>query len=227
MPPCFGRTLGTIAALMLLATVSLAQAATPDASRNVLRYEGGSLTMNLDGGLCEITLHGEINPAMVRQLSHILNEIEKSNCHRKRLTLHSSHGVVNSAITIGAMLRNRDFDTRIADGSVCQTPCALVFLSGRERLFATGSLPARIALHPIPPDRDFSANACRSELTRNQALTLSRYLRAMLPDRVATATFNKIGSADCRRIEMIGVQEAMALGIATGSWLQQARMQSY
>ncbi|MBW7861377.1 MAG: hypothetical protein KJZ96_04115 [Rhodocyclaceae bacterium] len=227
MLPRLGRTLGTIAALLVLATASPARAASPDANHDILRYEGGSLALNIDRGLCEITLRGEINPAMVRQLSHVLTGIEKSDCHRKRLTLHSSHGVVNSAITVGAMLRNRDFDTRIADGSVCQTPCALVFLSGRERLFATGSLPARIALHPIPPDRDFSANACRSELTRNQALTLSRYLRAMLPDRVATATFNKIGSADCRRIEMIGVQEAMALGIATGSWLQQARMQSY
>ncbi|MBI1907144.1 MAG: hypothetical protein HYS20_13065 [Rhodocyclales bacterium] len=199
--------------LLIASTASAAQQAAPVAE--TLHYDGGRLALTRGGGDCAITLHGDINPNAVRQLTVALSELDKSECARKSLSLNASQGTVNAAITVGAMLRNRGYDTRIEDGSLCLTPCALVFMSGRERHLSGGAYPARIGFQQLPPDRDFGAHQCQTEPTRNQSLTLSRYLRAMLPSSTATAILNKIGAADCNKIQFVGTHEALTLGLAT------------
>lgn len=202
--------------LTLLLVATTASAARPGAPvSETLHYDGGRLTVSQSGDDCAITLHGDINPSAVRQLTIAFSELDKARCERKSLSLNASQGAVNAAITVGAMLRNRGYDTRIEDGSLCLTPCALVFMSGRERHLSGGAFPARIGFQQLPSDRDFGANLCQTEPTRNQSLTLSRYLRAMLPSASATAILNKIGGADCNKIQFVGTREALTLGLAT------------
>jgi hypothetical protein len=205
-------------AVGLMAAIASIATAAPQAApvSETLHYDGGRLALTQGGGDCAITLHGDINPSAVRQLIMAFSELDRSNCLRKSLSLNASRGAVNAAITVGAMLRNRGYDTRIEDGSLCLTPCALVFMSGRERLLSGGAFPARIGFQQLPPDRDFGTRLCQTEPTRNQSLTLSRYLRAMLPSASATAILNKIGGADCNKIQFVGTREALTLGLATG-----------
>lgn len=201
---------------LMLAAVTASAAPRGAPVFETMPYDGGRLTVSQSGLDCAITLHGDINPNAVRQLSVALSELDKTPCERKSLSLNANRGAVNAAITVGAMLRNRGYDTRLEDGSLCLTPCALVFMSGRERHLSDGASPARIGFQQLPPDRDFGANLCQTEPTRNQSLTLSRYLRAMLPSPTATAILNKIGAADCNKIQFVGTREALTLGLATG-----------
>lgn len=202
--------------LALTLFVTAASAAPQSAPvSETMHYNGGRLVISQNGSDCAITLHGNINPSAVRQLSVAFSELDKPECVHKSFSLNANQGAVNAAITVGAMLRNRGYNTRLEDGSLCLTPCALVFMSGHERHLSDGTFPARIGFQQLPPDHDFGRRQCQSEPTRNQSLTLSRYLRAMLPSASATAIFNKIGAADCNKIQFVGTREALTLGLAT------------
>ena len=69
----------------------------------------------------------------------------------------------------------------------------------------------------IPPDHDFGHQTCKSEPSRAQQLTLTRYLRAMLPEPTATAVYQKLLAADCRTADAYGTAEALAMGLATAT----------
>jgi hypothetical protein len=115
------------------------------------------------------------------------------------------------------MLKNRNYDTQVQHGTTCLTPCLLVFAAGRQRVLPESSPPARIGFQQIPPDQDFGHRVCESELSYYQSLSLTRYLRAMLPAPTATAVFQKLKAADCQRTDYFGLPEALAIGLATGA----------
>jgi hypothetical protein len=180
-----------------------------------LPYEGGTLSLGQQGERCEVALKGAINPDTVRKLSVLLADLDKRGCSRREAALDAGEGSVNAAITLGSMLRNRNFDTVVAEGSACRTACALVFAAGRERILPGNSAAPRIGFAQIPPDQDFGRNTCETELNRAQTLTLGRYLRAMLPAPAADATFQQLASADCRNVRYVSASEALAMGLAT------------
>ena len=57
---------------------------------------------------------------------------------------------------------------------------------------------ARAVLERVPADTDFGSSRCEAEISRAQALTLTRYLRAMLPPATAEAVFHVMAQADCK-----------------------------
>ncbi len=187
------------------------------AGLSVHRFEGGRIDVDTRTPACRITLHGTLHLGTIQRLNTALAEVEQAGCTSKLAQLNADTGSVSEAITIGAMLRNRDYSTQVQTGNTCLTPCLLVFAAGRERILPTSNPPARIGYSQIPPDRDFGLRQCETELSRNQTLTLTRYLRAMLPANTATAVYQKLLAADCKDTAFHGPAEAMALGLATGT----------
>lgn len=178
-------------------------------------YTGGELRLRTQSGECVLELRGEIQAAALRQMHQALQAVDLSGCGRKTLVLHASRGVLGDAITAGAMLRNRGYATQVAAGTVCDTPCLMVFAAGVERWMPVAPQPARIAFSQIPPDADFGRQVCETQWSRGQQLTLARYLRAMLPSPTATAVYQKLEAATCRETEMYGPQQALSMGLAT------------
>lgn len=166
-------------------------------------------------GNCHIRLRGPLDEYTARGLRHVMGELEPSACRSKRVLLDLEGGQVGSALTVGAIIKNRGYDTQVQPGTTCLTPCLLVFAAGRQRIQLPSVPPTRIGFSQIPPDEDFGRRVCETELTSAQALTLTRYLRAMLPVPTATAVFDKLKAATCRHTEYLGPAEAMALGLAT------------
>lgn len=180
-------------------------------------YVGGTLELNTVSTDCRLLLTGEINQDALRRLGPVLQAAERASCRNKRLVLSVTQGVVGDAVTLGAMLRNRHYDTEVAAGSSCDTPCLLVFSAGLERVMPASPATTRLAFTQIPPDGDFGQGVCQTELSRGQELTLTRYLRAMLPAHTATAVYQKLLASDCRHTERYSATQAMALGLATGT----------
>lgn len=186
----------------------------PQASAGTrLAYSGGSLLVSRSGANCQIRIEGEINGNTGTRLHAAFAELDKSPCRDKAVVLAVNHGEVGSAITVGSMLRNRDFRTRVAAGSACLTPCWLVFVGGVERGMEPG---ARLGFSQVPPDEDPGRRRCETELSRGQALTLTRYLRAMLPPAPASALFQRVAVADCRSTVYWNAAEAQANGVLGG-----------
>ena len=194
---------------------------TPAADRNLgprtFVYDGGQVTVESSRSPCRLTLRGSIHNGTVKRMGQALGEVEKAGCGAKELVLDGSDGVIGDAITLGAMLKNRGYQTALQPGSQCGTPCLLVFAAGRERLVPEAPRPAQLAFTQIPPDQDFGRGVCETELTPGQAQTLTRYLRAMLPPATAQAVYQRLLAADCRTTARLGPAEALALGLATAT----------
>lgn len=180
-------------------------------------YEGGTLVTDTRTAACSITLNGEIHTGTVRRMTPALQDLDTPHCQSKRLVLNAGPALLGDAVTLGAMLRNRGFGTEVQAGSACDTPCLLVFAAGQRRILPEAPVPARIAFSPLPPDRDFGHQTCQSEPSRAQQLTVTRYLRAMLPSATATAVYQKLLAADCRHTDVYGPAEALAMGLATAT----------
>lgn len=191
--------------------------AAPPAARQAYPYEGGRIETDTRGGACVLTLMGQWNAAASRRLIGALQVIEAAGCRSKQALLQIDGGVVNEAITAGSSLRNRGYDTRLPADARCGTACLMVFAAGRERLMAAGDRPARVGFEQLPPDQDFGRGSCETELNRAQELTLTRYLRAVLPAASASAVYQKLIEADCRSVAYYGPAESRAIGLATAT----------
>lgn len=182
-----------------------------------LGFDGGSIDISTVGGNCRVTLHGDIQNAAVRQMGVAFDTVEQSACRNKTLVLDNGGGWLGDAITLGAMARNRGYGTEVKAGSTCYTPCLLVFAAGQNRVLPDAPVPARLGFSQIPPDQDFGQRQCKTELTQGQHLTLTRYLKAMLPSSTATAVYQKLLAATCDHTDAYGPAEALAMGLATST----------
>lgn len=228
MKPFFTRAsqLATAAALVWLAGCSTplppagAPAAEPAGGRRAATsytFDGGRIEVATSGQACQVTLTGEIHDATVRRMDQAMQQVAQARCQEKWLVLNVSNGLLGDAITLGSMARNRGYDTQIQAGTTCNTPCLLAFAAGRTRIMPASPAPARIAFSQIPPDQDFGRTVCETELSRAQQLTLTRYLRAMLPSNTATTVFQKLQAATCRNTDVYGPDQALVIGLATGT----------
>lgn len=188
---------------------------TVSTSRHFVHATGAWLARQ-EAGTCTLDLRGPIDAAAVRQAREAFQWVEQANCRRTTLYVNGRQGQVNEAVTLGAMVRNRQYQTALASGSECGTVCMLVFAAGTQRWMAQQPTPAQIVVTQIPPDQDFGQRVCQTELSRGQQLTLLRYLRAMLPEPSALTIYRKLETADCRTADRYGPMQAQAIGLATG-----------
>ena len=186
-------------------------------SLHTIGFDGGSLLVDTRATACRITLSGAIHEDTVRRMHSAMQRIEAAHCTQRLLQLETGAAQVGSAITLGAMLRNRRFDTLVPAGRVCDTPCLLVFAAGIQRTLAHGAQPAQLAITQLPPDADFGQRSCRSEPNAAQQLTLARYLNAMLPEPTSSTVLRQVLAADCNGSARLGPEQALALGLATST----------
>ncbi|AKU10917.1 hypothetical protein AzCIB_1012 [Azoarcus sp. CIB] len=204
--------LAAVATGLVVAACGVAPTVERDAKAEHFPYQGGEVAATQRGADCELTLRGTLTPAAVSALRLASDALAKRSCQGKTVVLDLADGSVGAAITVGSMLRNRGFDTRIAAGSTCHTPCLLVFAAGTRREIAPN---ARLGFTQIPPDEDFGRTNCETELDNRQMLNLARYLRAMLPTLTADYMLQQIRATDCRNVRALPASDAVTAGLAT------------
>lgn len=222
--PTFSRTIFLVGFTVLIAACTTPPGEPSTNARagaaggtSSLSFPGGTINVDTRGAGCQITLNGELHDASVRRMDQAMQQVAQARCRDRLLVLNVSNGLLGDAITLGSMARNRGYDTQVQARTTCNTPCLLVFAAGRNRTMPTGPAPARIAFSQIPPDQDFGRTLCETELSRAQQLTLTRYLRAMLPSNTATTVYQKIQAATCRNTDVYGPDQALVIGLATGT----------
>ena len=187
-------------------------------------FDGGQIEASHRSGVCRVVLRGVPSPGATQQMRPALAALEQTRCDVRVAVLDSGsrpaqtsadHGNLGDAVTLGAMLRNRAFQTEVQPGTRCHTPCLLVFAAGGVRTMpAAATPPTQLGFSQITPDQDFGRNVCATELSRAQQLTLTRYLRAMLPPDVALDVLRRLETADCRSTVYLSGPQALAMGLA-------------
>ena len=64
---------------------------------------------------------------------------------------------------------------------------------------------------------DFGSSRCEAEISRAQAQTLARYLRAMLPPDTVLDVLRRLETADCRSTVYLNGPQALAMGLGWAS----------
>jgi hypothetical protein len=100
------------------------------------------LTIALEAG-GELTLTGTIEPGSAARFAA---EVEARGEYVKTVTFDSPGGSVTDAVTIGELIHERGFATRVAAGKICASSCPLAFAGGRERQATEASA---IGVHQI------------------------------------------------------------------------------
>lgn len=177
--------------------------------------ERGDMQAAQRGKDCELTVQGVLEPSAVTALTLASDNLAKRSCRSKWAVLDIADGSVGTAFTVGSMLRNRGFNTRIKPGSTCLTTCLLVFAAGKEREIPGGPTAPRLGFSQIRPDDDFGAVSCQTELDNRQTLQIARYLRAMLPALTADYMLQEIRRTDCRGVRELSAGDAVTSGLAT------------
>ncbi|MCU0932049.1 MAG: hypothetical protein MUE43_09655 [Serpentinimonas sp.] len=228
--PAWLRRLGLAAGALALAGCAAVPPETPasvargaDFSRT-FSFDGGQIEASSRSGICRVVLRGVPSPGATQQMRPALAALEQARCDVRVAVLDSGsrpaetradHGILGDAVTLGAMLRNRGFQTEVQPGTRCHTPCLLVFAAGEVRTMPAAATPStQLGFSQITPDHDFGRNVCATELSRAQQLTLTRYLRAMLPPDTALDVLRRLETADCRSTVYLSGPQALATGLA-------------
>lgn len=99
-----------------------------------------SVTLGSEGVL---KLTGTIEAGTAALLT---SEIEKIGEYVKTVSLDSPGGFLQSALTMGTLIREKGYDTIIENGALCASACPLIFASGTSR---TVDEKASLGLHQI------------------------------------------------------------------------------
>lgn len=104
-------------------------------------------------------------------------QIEQVGEYVETISLDSPGGFLESALTIGASIRESGFKTEIAEGALCASACPLMFAGGVERVIAAQSA---FGLHQIYSS-DQSQISSAQAMAGAQATTarITRYLDEM------------------------------------------------
>lgn len=105
-------------------------------------------------------------------------EIEKRGGYVKTVVLHSPGGSVQDALKIGRLIRERNYNTEVADGRYCASSCPLIFAGGVER---TAGPKAAIGVHQVSA-LTASRNATMADgmsSAQRVSAEVQRYLRDM------------------------------------------------
>jgi hypothetical protein len=177
------------------------------------RFDQGVLTLAREGGRCEVTINGVLTQDAIRKLRLVLDAMDTQNCARPVARLQIEDGGLNSAITVGSMLRNRRFDTVIDAHHGCRTACLLVFASGIERV-------APITLNnagftALAGETPSGALVCINPPTREQSSAVRRYMQAMLDSGATEAVLTELTAARCEAPRDLSAETLRTLGLAT------------
>ncbi len=178
-------------------------------------YDGGVISWPNPSNPCVLQISGQVHDGTLQKARVAAQTVESAKCPTPTARLKLSQARLGDAVTLGAILKNRNFSTELTPGAVCDSLCLLVFSAGRERWLPAANA-AKLSITQVPPDADFGHQVCESEWSAGQRTTLTRYLRAMLPNNTAAEMLQKMQASNCKTTETLLPSQAVGMGLATG-----------
>ena len=118
---------------------------------------------------------GFIDPGSAERFA---DEVAKRGAYVKTVVLHSPGGSVQDAIRIGRLIRAKNFNTEVEDGSYCASSCPLMFAGGAERIAGP---KAAIGVHQVFAAANSPVGNASDGMNSAQRVSAEcqRYLREM------------------------------------------------
>jgi hypothetical protein len=161
----------------------------------VLQLTGTFDTGSADRVAAEVAAHGE---------------------YVKIVALDSPGGAVTEALAIGALIRDKGYETSVAAGALCASSCPLVFAGGRERVATDRSAIGVHQIYAAAPTGSLTSQlqAAGNAMSEAQTLTarISRYLGKM---GVGDEVWLKALETPPDRLTYISPEELIRLNLAT------------
>lgn len=117
---------------------------------------------------CHFKLDGEITRGDLEKIKRMITQLPE-RYSLDLVCLNSPGGNFAEAIKIGSYFRKEKISTRLTKGAVCESACAIIFMSGSFHAFESGPAPWRV-MHPqaklgfhapalVVPQGDYSAES--------------------------------------------------------------------
>ena len=194
----------------------LISCATKPVVKNEWVYDKGIVIFSINNGECLITLRGDITPALVRPLAEAVEMTTSNKCTSKWIQLDSIGGSVGAAMSIGELLRLKQFNSSIIK-SVCASSCGLIFTAGVKRAISAPSsifITSYLEFHQISYNvGDFKV--CKEDLASPVWRGIRGYLNKMLPTNASNHFYNSMWLTDCTKTLQLDSNQAILYGIAT------------
>lgn len=170
------------------------------------------LTVQLIGGGV-LALTGTIDPGAA---DRVKAEIAAHGEYIKTVALNSPGGAVTEALAIGALIRDKGYETSVAAGALCASSCPLVFAGGRERVATPQSAIGVHQIYAAAPTGSITSQlqAAGNATSEAQTLTaqISRYLSSM---GVADEVWLRALETPPDRLTYFSADELKRLNLAT------------
>jgi hypothetical protein len=162
---------------------------------------------------CVVALQGVINASSREKFDEILGKASGAGCSRPMtLLLESPGGELTSGISLAYAVLQEKLQT--VTRYDCASACALIFLSGDERIL-WGSR-ARIGFHEAARVSDKLPKRCEQTMDSPAVVRMRRYLHLRFDSTAdADRIFQLIMDTSCNSIEWVAGQRALELHVAT------------
>lgn len=130
------------------------------------------------GGVLQLTGMFDVGSA-----DRVAAEVNAHGEYIKTVALDSPGGAVAEALSIGALIRDKGYETSVAAGALCASSCPLVFAGGRERVATDKSAIGVHQIYAAAATGSLTSQlvAAGNAMSDAQTLTarISRYLTSM------------------------------------------------
>jgi hypothetical protein len=202
------RTDAATAAVKERARARLAKLVNP--TEQAIPYDGGRFVIaRAADGTCVVALQGAVTRDAAWTFDEVIQQGTQLGCANPWVLLESPGGALEDGLALGTHIRRAGY--RTITRFSCASVCAMIFLSGTERVLV-GSR-ARIGLHQ-PAQVSSSRRRCDTAPSGTAGREISRYLKAMTPAH-ADEIFKLAMDTSCDDILWIQGQRALDLALAT------------
>jgi len=178
-------------------------------------YKQYSTDVSFDSQSCEITVSGNIDNKVTSQFQQLLqtnSQIKK--CKETTVVLSSMGGNVYPAITLGNIIRNNKFNTKVKDNEICGSACVLVFISGNER-YMSNSSNTRIGLHQSISIESGKERCLDINENSDYSNSYRSYLKRMISNKAQDFYLNTIQNVNCKSYKFFNANELKKYEIVT------------
>lgn len=168
-----------------------------------------------NSALCEILIEGEINNRTSSEIQRLLTPESEfdSKCKKATVIFSSLGGYFYPSITIGRLIRSKNYVTKVKDGEECSSACATAFIGGIKRNVSGGK--TRIGLHQFSKVSGDKIECFGDNSDEASINDFKRYLKEMLDERAAEYFLTTKDSVNCRSVIYLKRDELMRSGLIT------------
>jgi hypothetical protein len=178
-------------------------------------YKQYVTNVSFDNQSCEITISGYIDNKITSQFQQLLQTNSQiKNCKETIVVLSSMGGNVYPAITLGNIIRNNEFNTKVKDNEICGSACVLVFISGTKRYMSVSS-NTRIGLHQSISIESGRERCFDINENSDYANSYRSYLKRMISNKAQDFYLYTIQNVSCKNYKFFNTNELKKYEIVT------------